>query len=125
MTTSTTPHSTADRFFGAVELNDWDTVRGLAAPDAVFAQHVGPGAGSERDVEGLIELLSGTAQHFGALRYSDVRRQVSAAGFSQMHTLGFADRPDMEVPAMVIAWLDDEDRITLVDEFLDPRPFHR
>lgn len=91
----------------------------------MFGQHVGPGAGSQRDVDALIELLSGTAKRLGSLGYRDVRRQVSDTGFSQIHTLTFADRPEMQVLAMVLAWVDESGRIARVDEFIDPRPFQR
>lgn len=126
MTESTSPtHPTADRFFAAVERSDWGTVRELSASGAVFAQHVGPGTGTQRDVDGLIELLSGTTKQFGAFDYRGIRRQLSPAGFAQLHTLTFADRPEMQVLAMVMAWLDETNRITRVDEFIDPNPFNR
>lgn len=107
----------ADRFFGAVEAGDIDTVRAIYAPDAViWHAHTG----ETQSVEDNLRTLGLIAQHIKGFGYDERRCVATETGFVEQHVVrgvtpaGVAFR----IPSCIVCVVEDG-RITRLDEYFD------
>lgn len=107
----------ADRFLGAIETGDIDTVRACYAPDARIWHN---NDGVEQSVEDNLKVLAWMARKLPKRHYRVIRREALGDGFLQQHVL------EGEVPGGRVWTLDacvivkvQDGRITRLDEYLD------
>jgi ketosteroid isomerase-like protein len=107
----------ADRFFTAIPKGDLDTVRAIYAPDALIWHNNDQ---NTQSVEQNLQVLAWVTKNIAGLRYEEIRRYVTPAGFVQQHVLrGTAPNgKPLEVPACILCSVKDG-RITRLDEYLD------
>ena len=107
----------ADRFFTAIPKGDLETVRAIYAPDALIWHNNDQ---TTQSVEQNLQVLAWVTKNIAGLRYEEIRRHVTPAGFVQQHVLrGTAPNgKPLEVPACILCSVKDG-RITRLDEYLD------
>lgn len=106
-----------DRLFSAIMRGDIEAVRGLYAPDAVIWHNDDKTAQAP---EQNLRVLGWVTRNVKDLRYEEIRRHETPAGFVQQHVLrGIAPNgTPIEVPACIVCEVRDG-RITRLDEYLD------
>lgn len=106
-----------DRLFSAIMRGDIEAVRGIYAPDAVIWHNDDKTAQAP---EQNLRVLGWVTRNVKDLRYEEIRRQETPAGFVQQHVLrGIAPNgTPIEVPACIVCEVRDG-RITRLDEYLD------
>ena len=114
---SSSPLEVADRFFGAIAAGDSEAIRSLYAGDAVI-WHNDDGQGQTPDQN--LRVLRWVMRNVKDLRYEEIRRQETSAGFVQQHVLrGVAPNGErLEIPACIVCTVSDG-QITRLDEYLD------
>lgn len=107
----------ADRLFRAIEAGDIDAVGSLYAPD-VEVWHNTDQVAQDRDAN--LATLGWVVQNLPGVRYTKIRRQVTADGFVQQHVFVATTRAGREVavPACILATVRDG-LIARIDEYLD------
>ncbi len=111
------PLEVAERFFTAIEAGDLDAVRAVYAADVeVWHNH----DDAVQDVDANLATLGWVTANLEGLRYTDVSRLRTDAGFVQQHVLRARNRAgdEVAVPACVVVTVDGG-RITRLDEYLD------
>lgn len=108
---------TAERLMAAITAGDIDAVRSIYAPDAVIWHN---NDGLEQSVDDNLRVLRWVVRHIANLRYEQIRRQRTDAGFVQQHVLrGTAPNgKDVTIPACLVCTVRDG-RITRLEEYLD------
>jgi ketosteroid isomerase-like protein len=106
-----------DRLFSAIMRGDIEAVRGIYAPDAVIWHNDDKTAQAP---EQNLRVLGWVTRNVKDLRYEEIRRHETPAGFVQQHVLrGIAPNgTPIEVPACIVCEVRDG-RITRLDEYLD------
>lgn len=107
----------AEKFFGAGEAGDIDTLQSCYAPDAVIWHNTD---GKEQTREDNAQTLRGFVRRIQNRDYSNRRLHVFPGGFVQMHDLKGtrADGVNLTLPACVVCQVRDG-VITRLDEFFD------
>lgn len=108
----------ADRFFGAIEKGDVDTVRDVYSPDVVIWHNTD---NIEKTREENLDTLRWAMENVENLRYEDVRRHRIDGGFVQQHTCRGrqkANGQEMILPAVVVCRVEGP-HITRLDEYFD------
>lgn len=114
------PLDVAARLCTAIEAGDLDGVRSVYSPDVV----VWAGFDNrERDVESSLGVLEWLLSVTTSRRYEVVRRIEIDGGVLQQHVLHATTRngSSFSMPACLVLQISG-DRITRVDEYLDPAP---
>jgi ketosteroid isomerase-like protein len=108
------PLALVDRLVRAIEVGDLTAVRSMYTPDAVVWACFD---GQERDVDGSLRVLEWLV---GA---TTERRYEIYGGVLQQHVLHCATSTGrtFSMPACLVIAIDG-DRITRIDEYLDPKP---
>jgi ketosteroid isomerase-like protein len=118
MAHSPDPVEVVSRFLSAVEAGDIDRVRSVYDPDAVVWHS---NDGLEQSVDENLTTLTFIANNL-TLRYTNVRRYGFTGGVVEQHdtivTIPGRDEPYC-MPACLVVLVDDEGRITRIDEYLD------
>ncbi|MFN8616548.1 MAG: nuclear transport factor 2 family protein [Dehalococcoidia bacterium] len=106
-----------DQLFSAIARGDIEAVRGLYAPNAVIWHNNDM---VEQTREENLRTLGWVTRNITDLRYEEMRRYDTGAGFVQQHVLrGIAPNGSpLEVPACVVCQVKDG-QITRLDEYLD------
>lgn len=106
----------ADQLFDAFTNHDLDTVATMLASDAVLTQNGQPSGWDD-----FRAALEGTLRWIGNHRYEDVRRLYAQNAFIEEHTVRSttADGTDIELTACVVVRLNDGNKITSIDEYVD------
>jgi uncharacterized protein len=107
----------AERFLGAIERGDAETVRACYAPDAKIWHN---NDGIEQTVEQNMRVLGWFARTLPDRKYHLVRREALPDGFFQQHVLA-ATLPDgtaWSMDACVVVRMQDG-LITRLDEYID------
>jgi len=110
----------AERFIGAIERGDIDTVRDCYAPNAVIWHNFD---GIEQTREQNLRTLGWLIKALPKRKYEVSRREILPDGFFQQHLLTgttSAGQP-FSMPACVICRIANG-HITRLDEYLDPAP---
>lgn len=112
------PLDVAERLFAAIEAGDVDAVAALYGPDTVVWHNTD---GVEQAVADNLHTLAWLTKRCSDVRYTDVRRSATATGFVQQHVLRLTSPAGeaLALPACIVATVDDDGRITRVDEYLD------
>ncbi len=107
----------AEKLFAAIEAGDTETVRSLYAPDMTVWHN---DDGLTQSADDNLRVMGWMAKHLPGVRYTEVRRAITGAGFVQQHVLVATNRAGRTVamPACIVAEVVDG-RITRVDEYLD------
>jgi ketosteroid isomerase-like protein len=107
----------AQQLFDAIERGDVDTLRDLYHADARIWHNTD---GAEQSVEQNLRVLRWLVRNTSLRRYEEVRREMLATGFVQMHVLrlDLASGRTVHIPACLVARVADG-RITRIDEYLD------
>ena len=107
----------ADRLISAITAGNIDALRSIYAPDAIIWHN---SDGVEQSVDDNLRVLAWVVAHISNLRYEEVRRQRTEAGFLQQHVLrGMAPNGEaLSIPACLVCTVKD-DRITRLEEYLD------
>jgi ketosteroid isomerase-like protein len=111
------PLQVAERLFTAIPKGDLDAVRALYAPDAqIWHNH----DGVVQDPAANLAVLGWVVKNIRAIRYEEIRRQATPAGFVQQHVMrGTAPSGKaFELAACIVCTVVDG-RITRLDEYLD------
>lgn len=109
----------ADRLFDAFVAHDLDTVVEMMTPDAVVVQNGNSLTVAEARV--MIESLVGV---IGDHRYEDVRRVVGEQAIVEEHRVR-STAPgghDVDLTACVVVRVNDDGKITSMDEYVDTAP---
>ena len=110
----------AERFFGAIESGDIDTVRDSYHPDVrVWLNTVG----IDRTRSENTEVLAGLVGKTSSRQYVDRRLAPTPDGFVQQHVLRAVHKsgPVLELPAALVCKVEN-DLIVRLDEYFDPAP---
>jgi ketosteroid isomerase-like protein len=109
----------ADRLFDAFVAHDLDTVAEMMAADAVVVQNGNSMALAEALV--MIESLVGV---IGDHRYEDVRRVVGEKAIVEEHQVRSTTPGglDVDLTACVVVRVNDDGKITSLDEYVDTAP---
>lgn len=107
----------AQQLFDAIERGDVDALRHLYHADARIWHNTD---GAEQSVEQNLRVLRWLVRNTTLRRYEEVRREMLATGFVQMHVLrlDLASGRTVRIPACLVARVADG-RITRIDEYLD------
>ena len=107
----------ADRFVGAIQSGDTDTVRACYAPDAKLWHNTD---GIEQTVDQNMKVLDWFIRTLPDRNYRVVRREALSDGFLQQHVLSGVrrDGPRVSLPAALLCRLRDG-KIARLDEYLD------
>jgi len=108
----------ADRFFGAIEKGDVDTVRDVYAADVVIWHNTDD---IEKTREENLDTLRWAIANVENLRYENVRRHRIDGGFVQQHTCRGREKAngkEMILPAVVVCQAKGKN-ITRLDEYFD------
>ena len=113
----------ADRLFRAIEAGQVDVVGEIYTADAVIWHNHDD---VEQTPEENLRTLRWLVDNLAGVRYTDIRRSATAAGFVQQHVLCVTNRAgtDVEIPACIVATVEDG-RITRLEEYLDSRHIDR
>lgn len=106
-----------DQLFTAIARGDIEAVRGMYAPNAVIWHNNDM---VEQTPEENLRTLGWVTRNIRDLRYEEMRRYDTGAGFVQQHVLrGIAPNGSpLELPACVVCQVKDG-QITRLDEYLD------
>ena len=117
MTNTLSALEVAERLFAAIPAGDIDAVRAIYAPDAVIWHN---NDNATQGPEQNLRTLRWVSRNIAGLRYEEIRRQETAAGFVQQHVLrGTAPNGTaLEIPACILCTVVDG-RITRLEEYLD------
>ena len=109
----------ADRLFDAFVAHDFDTVAEMMTSDAVVVQNGNSMAVAEAMV--MIESLVGV---IGDHRYEEVRRVVGENAIVEEHRVRSTtpDGHDVDLTACVVVRVDDDGKITSLNEYADTAP---
>jgi ketosteroid isomerase-like protein len=111
------PLEVAERLFAAIVAGDIDAVAALYHPDIVVWHNTD---GMEQTAQDNLLILRWVSRNIGELRYEEVRRAETPAGFVQQHVMrGIAPNgTPIEVPACIVCTVENG-QITRLDEYLD------
>lgn len=111
------PLEVAERLFAAITAGDVDAVAALYHPDVVVWHNTD---GMEQTAQDNLIILRWVTDNIAELRYEEVRRAETPAGFVQQHVMrGIAPNgTPIEVPACVVCTVENG-KITRLDEYLD------
>lgn len=111
------PLEIADRLFNAITAGDIDAVAELYHPDIVVWHN---SDGMDQTAQDHLIILRWVSRNIGELRYEDIRRSETPAGFVQQHVMrGIAPNgTPIEVPACIVCSVENG-KITRLDEYLD------
>jgi len=110
--------SLADRFLGAIEAGDIDTLRRLYADDAAIWHNFDQ---IDQSVADNLQVLQRLQAAIPNLRYTEIRRIILDDGYVQQHVLcGDAPGGALSMPAMLRVDVADG-RVTRIEEYLDTR----
>ena len=117
MTNTLSALEVAERLFAAIPAGDIDTVRALYAEDAVIWHN---NDNATQGPEENLRTLRWVSRNIAGLRYEEIRRQETAAGFVQQHVLrGTAPNGTaLEIPACILCTVVNG-QITRLEEYLD------
>ena len=106
-----------DQLFSAIMRGDIEAVRAIYAPNAVIWHNNDM---VEQTPEENLRTLGWVTRNITDLRYEEMRRYDTGAGFVQQHVLrGLAPNGSpLELPACVVCQVKDG-QITRLDEYLD------
>jgi ketosteroid isomerase-like protein len=109
----------AAALMSAIAAGDIDTLRRLYAPSARIWHN---GENAEQTVEENLRILRWLARNVRDLRYEEIRREPTAAGYVQRHVLrgSVPDGTPIEVPACLFVTVADG-RIARIEEYADSR----
>ena len=107
----------AERLFAAITAGDIDAVVAIYHPDVVVWHNTD---GMEQTAQDNLIILRWVTHNIADLRYEEVRRAETPAGFVQQHVMrGIAPNgTPIEVPACVVCTVENG-KITRLDEYLD------
>lgn len=109
-------HATADRLFDAFVAHDYDRVEAMLAPDATLTQNgvTSTFAVARPNLEAITRII-------GKHRYDRVRRVVGDDAIVEEHHVVSTtpEGRELDLPACVVIRVDDEGRITSLDEYVD------
>jgi len=107
----------AERLFAAISAGNVEAVRDIYAPDAVIWHNHD---GVEQSADDNLRVLRWVVTNVRDLRYENMRRQKTEAGFLQQHVLrGTAPNGrELNIPACIICTVRNG-RITRLEEYLD------
>lgn len=107
------------RLFDAFAAHDLDAVAEMLAPGATITQN-----GTRMPWAEAREMIAGLMEVLGDYRYEDARRVVGDRAVVEEH-LVTAELPNGEairLHACAVIRVDDDGRITEIDEYVDPTP---
>jgi len=106
-----------ERLMAAIMAGNVGEVRNIYAPDAVIWHN---NDNLEQSVDENLAVLGWVVKNISNLRYENVRRQRTDAGFVQQHVFRGAapNGKPIEMPACLVCTVKDG-RITRLDEYLD------
>ena len=107
----------AEQLFAAIEAGDVEAVRHLYSPDVEVWNTATRMA---QTAEENLRVLSWLVTNLSDVRYTEIRRQVTAGGFVQEHVLTATRRDGVAIamPACIVATVVDG-QITRLAEYLD------
>ena len=107
----------AQQLFDAIERGDVDALRGLYHTDARIWHNTD---GAEQSVDENLRVLRWLVRNTSLRRYEEVRREMLATGFVQMHVLRLelGTGRSVRIPACLVVRVA-HGRITRIDEYLD------
>jgi ketosteroid isomerase-like protein len=108
----------AERLFAAIMSGDIDGVRDVYHPDVVVWHNNDQ---QEQGRDANLAVLSWCVHNIDGMRYENVRRHATEAGFVQQHVLRgrfTKTGAELEVPACIVCEVKDG-QITRLDEYLD------
>lgn len=107
----------ADRFFGAVEKGDVDTVKEIYSPDARIWHNFDNYASTREENLGVLKWVS---HHVDGFRFEEVRRSYLPGAFLQQHVIRGRDEAGNEINCPAILKVDVKgDNITRIEEYFD------
>ena len=108
----------ADRFFGAVQTRDFDTVRSCLDPEVTIWHSFD---NVTQDLETTVQSLAFVTGQLANFRYTHIRRHPIPGGFVQQHIIRCegADGDPYMAPTAVIVSVSDDGYITNIDEYVD------
>lgn len=112
-------HDLTDRLFQLFVDHDLDGVEALMAPGAVLTQN-----GNSMPFTEARPMLEGLTQMIGDHRYENVRRVVGDHAIVEEHDV-VSITPEgraLDLAACVVIRVDDDGRISSLDEYVDPTP---
>jgi len=116
---ATDPAASVARLIAAIEAGDVEAARAAYHPDARIWHNDDQ---REQTVDENLAVLGWMGRHLPGLRYTDVRRHVAGDRCIEQHVLEVSmpgsDEP-LRIPACLIVTVDDDGRITRLEEYLD------
>jgi ketosteroid isomerase-like protein len=111
----------AMQFFEALGAADVGALRSLLAPDARFWVNIGP---IDLSADQRLAVLELERTHLASFALHDLRFQTTGTGFVLQFTTDgtTTDGAELHIPACLVAEVDDDGRITRVDEYADSAP---
>ena len=107
----------ADRFFGAVEKGDVDTVKEIYSPDARIWHNFDNYASTREENLGVLKWVGNHVENF---RFEEVRRSYLPGAFLQQHVIRGRDEAGNEINCPAILKVDVKgDNITRIEEYFD------
>ena len=107
----------ADRFFGAVEKGDVETVKEIYSPDARIWHNFDNYASTREENLGVLKWVGNHVENF---RFEEVRRSYLPGAFLQQHVIRGKDEAGNEINCPAILKVDVKgDNITRIEEYFD------
>ena len=107
----------ADRFFGAVEKGDVETVKEIYSPDARIWHNFDNYASTREENLGVLKWVGNHVENF---RFEEVRRSYLPGAFLQQHVIRGRDEAGNEINCPAILKVDVKgDNITRIEEYFD------
>jgi hypothetical protein len=107
----------ADRFFGAVEKGDVDTVKEIYSPDARIWHNFDNYASTREENLGVLKWVG---NHVEGFRFEEVRRYYLPGAFLQQHVIRGRDEAGNEINCPAILKVDVQgDNIMRIEEYFD------
>jgi len=107
----------ADRFFGAVEKGDVDTVKEIYSPDARIWHNFDNYASTREENLGVLKWVGNHVENF---RFEEVRRSYLPGAFLQQHVIRGRDEDGHQINCPAILKVDVKgDNITRIEEYFD------
>ena len=107
----------ADRFFGAVEKGDVDTVKEIYSPDARIWHNFDNYASTREENLGVLKWVG---NHVDGFRFEEVRRSYLPGAFLQQHVIRGRDEAGNEINCPAILKVDVQgENITRIEEYFD------
>jgi uncharacterized protein len=107
----------ADRFFGAVEKGDVDTVKEIYSPDARIWHNFDNYASTREENLGVLKWVGNHVENF---RFEEVRRSYLPGAVLQQHVIRGRDEAGNEINCPAILKVDVQgENITRIEEYFD------